>query len=264
MQRSDWYIGLSTYLEALGFIRRNKLGYFFLFPILISLLVLVGLFYFKSGLIDYLNDLLSNWTGLDHTQDDLEGWTARVMRALVAVSIWIATTYIFWTFNKYIALVALSPVLAYLSEKTETILTGKEYPFSVSQLMNDAMRGAIVAIRNFAIEMLWIAGFTIVGLLFPPISPVLFIVAFIVSAYFYGFSMMDYTSERHRLNLPKGVRLVRRNRLMAVSNGALFDLLMRFPVLGITVAPILGCVGATLALHRKYNLNENLQNALNP
>ena len=71
--------------------------------------------------------------------------------------------------------------------------------------------------------------------------------------------MMDYNNERHRLSIREGTRLIRRNGVLTVSNGAVFDLLMLIPVIGITFAPILGCVGATLALHRKHDLNRNLK-----
>lgn len=181
---------------------------------------------------------------------------------MVGIVIWVTATFIFWTFNKYIVLIVLSPVLALLSEKTETILTGKRYPFSSGQFANDIIRGVLVALRNLIIEVVIIAVFAISGILFPVISPFLFILMFVVSAYFYGFSMMDYNNERHRLSIREGTRLIRRNRILTVSNGAVFDLLMRIPIVGITFAPILGCVGATLALHRKHDLNNNLKTLL--
>ena len=41
-----------------------------------------------------------------------------------------------------------SPVFAYLSEKTDSILQDKEYPFSFRQLLKDMVRGIQIAIRN--------------------------------------------------------------------------------------------------------------------
>lgn len=256
---NDIKLGISSYFEALGFILRHKLWYFFLFPVLLSVLALVVLLMVKSQAIDATNTWLMDITGFDHEKDDLEGWFATAIRVIVGVLIWVVTTYIFWTMNKYIVLIILSPVLSILSEKTESILTGKSYPFDTGQFLSDILRGTGIAIRNLIIELLILGVVTIIGVFFPLISPVLLVLMFVVSAYFYGYSMLDYNNERHRLTIKEGTRLIRRNRFLAVSNGAFFDLFMRIPVLGITFAPILGCVGATLALHRKYDLNRNLK-----
>lgn len=258
----DIKLGLNAYFEAFGFILRHRLWYFFAFPVLFSLLALGVLFLVKAELIEFINSFLMEWFGLDHEKDDFQGWFGKILRVMVGIVIWVAATFVFWTFNKYIVLIFLSPVLALLSEKTETILTGKKFPFSAAQFTSDVIRGVLVALRNLIIEVLIIAVFTVTGILFPIVSPLLFVLMFVVSAYFYGFSMMDYNNERHRLSIREGTQLIRRNRILTVSNGAFFDLLMRVPVIGITFAPILGCVGATLALHRKYDLNRNLKTAL--
>lgn len=258
---SDIKLGLNTYFEAFGFVVRHRLWYFFLFPVLFSIGALVILLYVKSGMIESVNDFLMEWFGLDHEQDDLQGWFGKILRVLVGIAIWVTATFVFWTLNKYIVLIVLSPVLALLSEKTETILTGKRYAFSSSQFASDILRGVLIAFRNLLIEVAIIAVFALMGLLFPIVSPVLFLVMFVVSAYFYGFSMLDYNCERHRLSVSESIHMIRRDRILAVSNGAFFDLLMRIPVIGVTFAPILGCVGATLALHQKYDLNINLKTA---
>jgi CysZ protein len=256
---NDIKIGLKGFLAALGFIRRNGLSYYFLFPIVISILVIVALFLVKGEIIDFVNNFFTNTLGLDHTKDDFKGWMGKILRILIAITIWVAITYIFWVMNKYIVLIALSPMLALLSEKTEEILTGKKFPFSFTQLLSDAMRGVGVALRNMVLEVFFIVVFTILGILIPILTPFLFLLMFIISAYFYGFSMMDYISERHKLSLRQGVRFVRQNRGMAFANGAIFDLLMRIPVIGVIFAPIIGCVGATLAVHQKYNLSTSIK-----
>lgn len=256
----DLKLGLNTYIEAFGFLFRNGLWYYFLFPILFSLFVFAVLFAAKAEIIEWINEWLMAFTGINPEQDDVEGWLGSIIQFMVGLSVWIITTYIFWTMNKYLVLIALSPVLALLSEKTEEILTGQTTPFSFTQFLSDILRGSMIAVRNLFIEMGLLLLLTVVGFFFPILAPVIIVMLFLISAYFYGYSMMDYTNERHRLSVGEGNRLIVRNRTLAISNGALFDLLMRIPVLGIITAPIIGCVGATLALHRKYDLNKNLKN----
>jgi len=258
----DIKLGINAYFEALGFVIRHKLWYYFILPILFSLIVFVMFIALKAEIIAFINDYLMQVTGYDRPADEVEGWLGTIIRFFVVVTVWIVGTFIFWTFNKYIVLITLSPVLAILSERTEAILTGKKYPLSVSQFTSDIIRGILLALRNMLIELGLLVALSIATIIFPIMSPVTLVLLFLISAYFYGYSMIDYNSERHRLSVKEGSRLVNRNRILAASNGAFFDLLMRIPVIGVTFAPILGCVGATLALHKKYNLNKNLKTVL--
>jgi CysZ protein len=239
--------------------RRNRMMHYFLFPILISVIVFIGLFAVRIEIANALNALLIDALGIDITQDGAEGVLAKSIEFIVFVIVWIAVLFIFWTLNKYIVLIVLSPMLAILSERTEELLTGTRFPFSMTQMLSDTFRGVIIAIRNMILELFIVLLFTVLGIFIPIISPLLFLILFIVSAYFYGFSMMDYINERHKLSVREGVNFIRRNRGLAFANGAIFDLLMRIPVVGTTFAPILGCVGATLAVHQKYNLTTSIK-----
>mgnify|MGYP006339378661 FL=1 len=63
----------------------------------------------------------------------------------------------YFSLFKYLFLIIGSPLFAYLSEKTEAIIEGKEYPFSFKQLMKDIVRGIRLALRN----MLWQTVYTV-------------------------------------------------------------------------------------------------------
>ncbi len=73
----------------------------------------------------------------------------------------------YFSWFKYIWLIVGSPVFGYLSEKTESIIEGKDYPFSFKQLMKDIVRGVRLALRN----ALWqtVYTFTLLILSFVPI-----------------------------------------------------------------------------------------------
>ena len=63
----------------------------------------------------------------------------------------------YFSLFKYLFLIIGSPVFAYLSEKTESIMEGREFPFSFTQLLKDIVRGIKIALRN----MLWQTVYTI-------------------------------------------------------------------------------------------------------
>ena len=158
----------------------------------------------------------------------------------------------------------MSPVFAMLSEKTDKITTGKEYPFNGEQFMRDIVRGILIALRNMSIELaitlgvLLLSFIPVIGILFSLVGSVFL---FFVSAYFYGFSFMDYTFERKRLNISQSVRFSRRYRGLAIANGGLFALFLIIPFCGVILAPffsIFSVVGATLAYNELEKNNETI------
>jgi CysZ protein len=70
----------------------------------------------------------------------------------------------------------------------------------------------------------------------------------LISYYFYGFSMMDYSSERHKLNVSESVRYIRKHKGVAIGNGFIFSLLFAFPIIGSMLSTVLAPVAATIAV----------------
>ena len=184
------------------------------------------------------------------------------------------------TFAKFIVVIVLSPLLTYLSERCETILTGNKYHFSLEQFWNDIKRAIKLAFRNIIRQYIIIIPIYILAWLLwkdPLKSPLMWLV-FIVSAYFYGFSFIDYLNERRKLDFKKSIKFVRDNKGLAVSIGGCYALMIFGPVdLGIifsfknydpsavlmsildifyhlilwilaSSAPVLGIIAATLAM----------------
>ena len=76
---------------------------------------------------------------------------------------------------------------------------------------------------------------------------------------FYGFSFIDYTNERRRLSVKQSVAFIRQNKGVAVTNGAVFSLLLMIPFCGYSLAgfgAIISVVAATLAIHQKVDLRK--------
>ena len=181
------------------------------------------------------------WSGisnaLNSTREVLLGFVLRL-----------AIAYLLFVANKYIVLVLLSPLLAYASERTEELLIGKRFPFSWSRLAKDALRGTVVAMRNGALEISVTLVIWVLTLVLPIFTPVSVVVLFMISSYFYGFSMFDYVFERKRMGIGESVRAVHERVGAVVANGVLFSLFMKVPLFGVMFAPVMAAVGATLTL----------------
>lgn len=254
----DFGLGLNGFFKAFGFCFRHGLWWMFLAPIALWVLLAYGMFH---GL-EAITEAASAWAAgyleipMDASAEtdwwaDVRAWINGARESIVRWILRLAIGYLLFVANKYIVLVLLSPLLAYASEVTEEKITGRTFPFSFKQLMKDALRGALIAMRNGILELsitlvIWVA-----SIFLPIITPISFILLFIVSAYFYGFSMFDYVFERRRMRIGESTRAVNSQLGAVLANGACFSLLMKIPLIGLMLAPVMASVGATIAVTRK-------------
>lgn len=251
--------GLAAYPKAIGLIFSKGLWWYFIFPILLNIIFLIGGFY---G-IDVLTKTIQEWVTSFLSEDSEPLFGLEILQTLglyfkkiAGGFIWLFLKVIFFfvfaTFGGYIVIICLSPIFAILSEKTEEILTGKKYPFNADQFMRDIVRGILIAFRNLFIETLFIILFFILSFI-PLVGQVAAIIMFFISAYFYGFSFIDYYLERQKFNLKQSVRFMRLNKGIAIANGSIFALVMYIPICGVTFAgfvAIISVVAATISTHQ--------------
>ena len=250
----DLKLGFNGYFAAFGFAMRHGLGWVFLVPVLLWMLLFFGLFALLQGPADQLAAWLVALLQLPVEATDASWWSSTkafisgAWELLTLIVLKLAIAYVLYKVNKYLVLILLSPLLAYVSERAEEVLTGRRFPFSWGQLMKDALRGSLIALRNGVLELVVNIGIWALTLLFPPFAPVALLLLFVVSAYFYGFSMFDYVFERRRMRIGESTRAVN-DRLGAVlANGTLFSLLMKVPLLGVMLGPPMGAIGASIAV----------------
>jgi CysZ protein len=249
----DLQIGLSSYGKAVDFIFKHKLAWFFLFPIGLNIILLLIGCNFVSELTEQAVTLFQ----LAWEPESWEFWGADFLAGTVNFFIWLVLRLFFFLIfafiGGYIILILMSPILAYLSENTEKIILGTDVPFSWLQLIKDMWRGILLAIRNFFIELgamilLFFLSFVpLIGLISTPLL-------FLISSYYYGFSFLDYTCERRRLKVKDSIHFVRKNRGLAIANGALFAFALLIPIIGVSLSgflAIISTVAATLAVLRK-------------
>lgn len=250
----DIKLGVHGYFAAFGFAMRNGLGWVFMAPVLLWLFLFFGLFTVLQGPVEEVSHYVAGLLDIPMSEQDASWWSSTkafftgAWQLLTLVLLKAAIAYILYKVNKYLVLILLSPLLAYASERTEEILTGNTFAFSWVQLLKDALRGSLIALRNGTMELVITIGVWALTLMFPPFAPLALVLLFVVSAYFYGFSMFDYVFERRRLRIGESVRAVNDRMGAVLANGALFGLLMSIPLLGVMMGPPLGAIGASIAV----------------
>jgi CysZ protein len=257
-------LGLSSFVKAVPFMLKHGLYFYIILPAAIMILV------YKGG------ELIASRQTATEAQTMSE-----IICYVFGLLIDIAIGLMLMTFAKFIVVIVLSPLLAYLSERCETILTGNTYSFNLEQFWNDVKRALRLALRNIIRQYLIIIPLFIIAWLFwedSTKSPVMWGI-FLVSSYYYGFSFIDYINERRKLDFKKSIAFVRSHKGLAVSIGGCYAFMIFGPVdLGVifslkgydplevtdsilrigfhlflwliaSAAPILAIIAATLAMH---------------
>ena len=243
-------LGFSTYGKALSIIFNNGLWWYFLVPVALNIILVFTGFELKDMLVDAIQSWILDATNLKDADFFLSGFLKSSLSWIVGISMTIVLFFIYAYFGGYIILALMSPVFTLLSEKTETILTGKKYPFNGEQFMRDIVRGVLIVMRNLIIELgliilVFFLGFIpLIGML---ISLVSGIILFFISSYFYGFSYMDYSSERKKLNIRQSVAYVRKHKKFAITNGSIFSLSLLLPFCGLSISGFVAIVSVVAA-----------------
>lgn len=270
----DLLIGIKNSLKAFRFVFDNKIGHYFIYPVIITFLLIISAKLGIDSSVDWITEYLyeiTNIVPLSNTgwPDTWKDWGQFIAEKTISISMWIIMYFVAHKILKYIVLILMSPVMALLSERTEKIVTGNQYIFSLKGLLWEIGRGVILATRNIIIEtglvvLIWLANIMLTSF-FPPItiltSPISLILGIGISAYFYGFSTIDYINERKKMSINDSIQFVRKNKWLAIGNGLVFWGLISIPILGTYIgtifAPILCSSGAVLALNEKTNLRDS-------
>ncbi len=236
----EFYEGVSYYPRAHGLIRRHGLWWWLPVPGILSLLYISLLFLagrrFVPPLAAYL---FQEWMPGFLQFESLAVATTAVLGILFLATAWVVL--------QPVILTVFSPFLSLLSEMVEKRHTGREMPpFRASRLLGDLVRAARINLRILCRLVIFCAAswlLVFVPLVGPAVSGALI---FCIQGYYTGFSLSDYSLERHMISVSESVGFIRRNRWRVVGVGAGFLLLMLVPGLGWFFAPVYGAAAATL------------------
>ena len=118
-------LAVKSYFKAIPFVFNNGLWVYFLYPIIISVILISGEYALAQSLSDTIEKWIFNLIHLETTESVFFKFVSFFLR----IGINIIFFFFYITLNKYILLISMSPVMALLSEKTESALKGKIYTF---------------------------------------------------------------------------------------------------------------------------------------
>lgn len=154
----------------------------------------------------------------------------------------------YFSLFKYLILIIGSPLFAYLSEKTEAIIEGKEHSFNWQELKKDCLRGSRLALRNAGWQTVYLLSLILLSLV-PLVGWITPLIALAMECYYYGCSMLDYSLARNGFSPSQSVHFTSRHKGLAVANGFCFYLMH----VVIFLAPAYAIIAATLTVHKVKN-----------
>jgi len=209
----------------------------------------VGIYFFwksSNSAVSYLSHLIGIEKWLHQQQNSLLSFLFLMGEIMVRITL----VFLYFSLFKYIFLIIGSPLFAYLSERTEAIIEGKEFIFSWKQLWKDMIRGIKLAVRNTLWQTVYILSLLILSL-FPIVGWITPVIILFVECYYYGFSMLDYSCERHKLTASESIEFIGKHKGLSVGNGMVFYLMHLLPFVGWALAPAYAVVAATISLYHQ-------------
>lgn len=222
---------LKAYRTSLNFLQKHGLSWFLWFPLIITFLVLFAGFSITSWATDNISEALTTYL---ESLNWLPDWTSiigGILYWLLWIILRILLYFAFAFIGGSIILVLIAPVLTWLSEKVAVALGKHSSSFNLTQFVRDLTRAIGLAIRNGIIQFVLAMACLVLG--FIPIiglaSPVLL---FIINAYFYGYSFLDYSLERNKLSIQQSNLFAWKNKTTTLGLGIPFALWMLIPLIG--------------------------------
>ena len=241
-------IAVQSWGEAHRFIQTHRLFKWIIIPgIIYTLLFIVGMLFFwqsSDSVISWISSQLGVETWL---QKERSEWLSFLF-VMTGMMLRLILVLFYFSFFKYLILIIGSPLFAYLSEKTEAIIEGKEHSFNWPELKKDCMRSIKLALRNGGWQSVYLIALILLSLV-PVIGWITPIIALLMECYYFGFSMLDYSFARAKLTPAQSIAFTARHKGLAIGNGLLFYIMH----IVIILAPAYAVIAATLSVHKVKN-----------
>lgn len=241
-------IAFQSWAQAHRFIRQHRFWKWILLPgIIYTILFIAGMILFWRS-----SDTVYTWAS---NQLHIEPWLQQERSTwlsffflMMGMMMRLVMVLFYFSLFKYLVLIIGSPVFAYLSEKTEAILEGREHPFNWAELKKDCLRSSRLALRNAGWQIVYLLGLLLLSLI-PVVGWITPLIALVMECYYFGFSMLDYSLARNDFAPSASIRLIGRHKGLAIANGFLFYLSHAV----IVVAPAYAVIAATLTIRQVKN-----------
>ena len=241
-------ITIQSWGAAHRFIREHKLFRWILIPgIIYTILFIFSMIFFFRSTTDFVS-----WAS---EKLWIEGWLQKqrsewlsFLFMMAGMMFQLVLVFFYFSLFKYITLIIGSPLFAYLSEKTEAIIEGKEHELNRKDLSRDVWRSIRLSLRNAGWQSVYLFAILLLTLI-PVVGWITPVIALLMECYYFGCSMLDFSLSRNGFTAQQSMQFTGRHKGFAIGNGILFYLLHVVVIL----APAYAIVAGTLTVHQVKN-----------
>jgi CysZ protein len=238
---------MQSWGDARLFIRQHHTFKWIIGPGLIYTVLFIAAMYLfwssSSDVVAWMNRQLNIETWLQRERNQFLSFLF-VMNGMM---LQIVLVLVYFAFFRTLILIIGSPLFAFLSEKTEAIIDGreKEYRFNRKDLKKDSLRATRLALRNLGWQLVYLFGLILLSLV-PLVGWITPVIALLMECYYFGFAMLDYSFARFRYSIPQSAAFTGRHKGLAIGNGFLFYTMHALIIL----APAYAIIAATLSFQK--------------
>ena len=241
---------MQSWGDARLFIRQHHTFKWIIGPGLIYTVLFIAAMYLfwssSSDVVAWMNRQLNIETWLQRERNQFLSFLF-VMNGMM---LQIVLVLVYFAFFRTLILIIGAPLFAFLSEKTEAIIDGreKEYHFNWKDLRKDSFRATGLALRNLGWQLVYLFGLILLSLV-PLVGWVTPVVALLLECYYFGFAMLDYSFARNQYSISQSAAFTGRHKGLAIGNGFLFYTMHALIIL----APAYAIIAATLSFQKVKN-----------
>lgn len=242
-------IAFQSLAQAHQFVKKNNLKKWILLPGLIyAILFIAGMIFFwdsANGVVTWVSGQLRIEPWLQKQRSE---WLSFFF-LMMGIMLRLVLLLFYFSLFKYIILIIGSPVFTYLSKKTTEYMSDKKMVYSREVFLKDFYRSTRLCLRNMGWQSVYMLALMLLSLI-PVIGWGVPIAAILLEAYYFGFSMIDYSLSRNRIELSKSIRFNSEHPGLAIGNGFIFY----FMHIIIILAPAYAIIAASLSIHKVKSL----------
>ncbi len=161
----DIVIAIEGWEEARLFIKKHRLFRWIIIPgIIYSILFFLGMWFFFRSSDSAVSWMSSNLNIESWLQKERSEWLSFLF-VMTGMMLRLILVLLYFSLFKYVILILGSPVFAFLSEKTESIIEGKEYSFRFAEVKKDCLRNTRLALRNCGWQTIYLLGLVLLSLI---------------------------------------------------------------------------------------------------
>lgn len=233
------------YWKAFRFIDTHNLWKLLIAPAIINLIIafLIIIFAIKtSGLI--VENILDNFQ-LKSPDREMHAFIQGVFMVIIRAIVF----FLYLKVYRYLVLILLAPIFAFISSKVQLIDSGLSKDSCTSKYLLDCTRGIKIALRNLLLELTLSTLIILVSFLIAWIIPLAPIAILLLESYFMGYAMADYRNEYFNISSRDSRKIINSYSGLVIGNGLFFNIFLLIPLIGVLFAPVLALIASGLSIN---------------